>query len=285
MLVTLLGQHSIILEKPWMRKHGVILDMSCDKLTFWPGHCQHLGAKKSENKLVVPPVKKLASKTLKISEPMRKELLANNTPEYIIPAKKAAAPKADANSVPKLLNAMQAKTLKTASKAALQPLEVKQVNVLKIILKASLRSAALPHAKKLVKPLKLAMVVAALFQYLTKQKGVEIFDISMRNLEYQLNKAKKPITDSATVVLECYHEFLDVFSKEASDKVSSHSKYDHKIKLVNGSKDHGQAALRGMSKPRLKFVKNFLEENLKKDFIKTSRAPCLSLILLAKKPG
>ena len=40
-----------------------------------------------------------------------------------------------------------------------------------------------------------------------------------------------------------------------------------------------------MSKPQLEFVKNFLEENLKKGFIKASRAPCLSLILLAKKPG
>ena len=29
-----------------MQKHGVILDMSCDKLTFWPGHCQHSRVKK-----------------------------------------------------------------------------------------------------------------------------------------------------------------------------------------------------------------------------------------------
>ena len=107
----------------------------------------------------------------------------------------------------------------------------------------------------------------------------------MRDLEYQLNKTEKPVTDPVTVVPECYHEFLDVFSKEKSDKVSPHSKYDHKIKLVNGGKDHGQAALRGMSKPQLEFVKNFLEENLKKGFIEASKAPCSSPILLAKKPG
>ena len=83
------------------------------------------------------------------------------------------------------------------------------------------------------------MVGAAFFQYLTKQKGVEIFSISMRDLKYQLNKAEKPFTNPATVVLECYHEFLDVFSKEALDIVSLHSKYDHKIELVNGGKGHG----------------------------------------------
>ena len=87
------------------------------------------------------------------------------------------------------------------------------------------------------------------------------------------------------MVPECYHKFLDVFLKEALDVVSPHSKYDHKIELVNGGKNHGQAALRGMSKPQLEFVKNFLKENLKKGFIEASRAPCLSPILLAKKPG
>ena len=38
-LITKLGQYSLILGKPWIRKHGVILDMSCDKLTFWSRHC------------------------------------------------------------------------------------------------------------------------------------------------------------------------------------------------------------------------------------------------------
>ena len=267
MLVTSLGQHPIILEKPWMRKHGVILDMSCDKLTFWPGHCQHSGARKVLNELLVlpanrspvSPVKELAP-TLKINKPIEKERSANNLPKYVIPANRNAAPKA-------------------ALKAAIP----------KVILKAS---PSFPHehqkpraTKESTKPLELAMVSAAPFQYFTKQKSVEIFGISMRDLEYQLNKAEKPVTNPATVVPECYHEFLDVFSKEASDIVSPHSKYDHKIELVNGGKDHSQAVLRGMSKPQLEFVKKFLEENLKKGFIEASRAPCSSPILLAKKPG
>ena len=40
-----------------------------------------------------------------------------------------------------------------------------------------------------------------------------------------------------------------------------------------------------MSTPQLKFVKNFLEEHLKKRFIEASGALYSSLILLAKKPG
>ena len=34
MLITKLGQHQIIFGKPWMRKHGVILDMRNDQPSF-----------------------------------------------------------------------------------------------------------------------------------------------------------------------------------------------------------------------------------------------------------
>lgn len=172
------------------------------------------------------------------------------TPKYFVPAKRVRAPKAVPKAVPK----------------------------------ASPLPAPSPKAKESVKPLELAMVGAAPFQYLTKQKDVEIFAVLMRDLKYQLKKTEKTPTDPATKVTECYHEFLDVFSKEALNKVSPHSKYDHKIELLNGRKNHGQAALLGMSKPQLEFVQKFLEENLKKGFIEASRAPCSSPILLAKKP-
>ena len=39
MLVIKLSQHLLILGKPWMQKHGLIIDMSCDKIPFWPGYC------------------------------------------------------------------------------------------------------------------------------------------------------------------------------------------------------------------------------------------------------
>ena len=138
-----------------MQKHGVILDMSCDKLTFWPGHCQHLGAKVL-NKLLVPPVKELAS-TLKVNEPMRKKQSVN-TPKYIIPARKAA-PKSDANAALKPLNATRARDLKAAPKV----LESERAKVPKVILKAPSRSAILTRTKNSAKPLQLAMVGAAPF--------------------------------------------------------------------------------------------------------------------------
>ena len=75
-----------------------------------------------------------------------------------------------------------------------------------------------------------------------------------------------------------------MFLKEASDKILSHSKYDHKIKLLENGKDYSHAALQGMSKPQFKCVKKFLKEHLKKSFIEASRALCFLPILLARKP-
>ena len=147
------------------------------------------------------------------------------------------------------------------------------------------------------KLLDLAFIGAAPFQYLAKQKDVEIFTvsirdienelnaISMKDIEYQLNKMAKALTDPKTVVLEEYHEFLDVFLKKASNTLSPHSKYNHQICLLEGYKDYDNSPLSKMSESKLQFVKKFLEEHLKKGFIEASSAPCLSRIMLAAKPG
>ena len=51
-------QHDMILGKPWMNKHGVLLDMLRDKLLFVPGRCTHDGNAVSSNhdlQFVPPP--------------------------------------------------------------------------------------------------------------------------------------------------------------------------------------------------------------------------------------
>ena len=141
------------------------------------------------------------------------------------------------------------------------------------------------------KPLDLAFIGGAPFLRLAKSKKpkhrAEIFAISIRDIEYQLNKGTKLLTDPKTVVPEEYHDFFDVFSKDISDTLRPYGKYDHKIELLKDKdlSDLEHSALRGMSVPQLEFVKKFLEEHLKKGFIEASSAPCSSPILLAKKPG
>ena len=84
------------------------------------------------------------------------------------------------------------------------------------------------------RPLDLAFIGGAFFLQLTKSKKqkAKIFAISMPDIEHQLNKTAKPVTNPKTIVPEKYHDFLDVFSKDISDTLRSYGKYDHKIKLL-----------------------------------------------------
>ena len=106
----------------------------------------------------------------------------------------------------------------------------------------------------------------------------------MLDINYQLDKDKRLSTNPATRVPECYHNFLDVFSKEAFNTVSAHSKHNHVIRLLS-EKNHSQAAMRPISNEKLVFVKKFLEDNLKKGFIEASSALCSLPIMLAVKLG
>lgn len=74
-------------------------------------------------------------------------------------------------------------------------------------------------------------------------------------INFQINKANKPSTDSKIVVSKKYHNFFDVFSKKALDIVTKYSKYNHKIRLLEEHKSFSYSLLRGMSQKQLEFVK------------------------------
>ena len=72
MLITNLGNQHIILGKPWMNKHKVLLDMADDRIIFLPGRCDHTGAPQARPKaskkplLPLPPPEE--NKALNIAE-------------------------------------------------------------------------------------------------------------------------------------------------------------------------------------------------------------------------
>ena len=158
--------------------------------------------------------------------------------------------------------------------------------------------------KRKVRSLDLAFVGGAPFKHLAKQKNFEVFSISIcniderldslhglevttvstNNISLQMSKTDKLPTDPRTVVPEDYYDFLDVFSRKASDTVAAHSKYNNRIWLLENYKSLGHSLLLRMSQEQCEFVKKFLKDNLKKKFIEASSLPYLSPILLTKKP-
>jgi hypothetical protein len=64
-------------------------------------------------------------------------------------------------------------------------------------------------------------------------------------------------TKLCPVILECYHDYLDVFSKEASDTLPPTQPYNHKIKLMTESST-GYCLLYKMLLEELKAAKQYI---------------------------
>jgi len=79
-----------------------------------------------------------------------------------------------------------------------------------------------------------------------------------------------------------YQNFLDVFDRAQANKLSSHHSYDHKIKLTSDVMSSCCQAY-WMSFYKLQKVKKYLNKNLFKEFIISSKASYFSLILFILK--
>ena len=121
------------------------------------------------------------------------------------------------------------------------------------------------------------------FNLLTKQKEMQIFATFLKNIEIELAKKTKSITNSKSIVSSEYHDFLNVFSKKLVDVFSLHRKHDHTIKLKSEIEELSYVSLYNMSEDELLLMKKYLEENMKKRFLTTSSAFFASPILFAKK--
>jgi hypothetical protein len=132
------------------------------------------------------------------------------------------------------------------------------------------------------KPLDLCIIGAAPFSMLAKRDGVEVYAISIRDIEKALS-LKEHIDPATKLPLE-YHDLLDVFSKTDANTLPPRRPYDHKISLQPGEIP-GYGPLYGMSQDELKVLKKYLDDNLKKGFIRASASPAASPVLFVKKPG
>ncbi len=91
--------------------------------------------------------------------------------------------------------------------------------------------AAIKTSKPKAKDIDIAMIGADAYCATCCLKGVQVFTVSMRDIQYQAEKEARAETDPKSVVPQEYHDFLDVFSKKDSDTLPPHRKYDHKIHL------------------------------------------------------
>jgi len=103
-----------------------------------------------------------------------------------------------------------------------------------------------------------------------KQKKIEVFSVSMADIEKALISQKK--TDLRTILLDHYHEFLNVFNHTMTEKLLSLRKEDtdHQIKLKEVNEKKSKVlwgSLYNITKKELLVLCKTLTELLNKQFI------------------
>ena len=149
-------------------------------------------------------------------------------------------------------------------------------------------SLTIPDSKKEFAELPImdiSMIGTALFNILVQRashdRNIEIFSISIRNIEKALASKSNP--NLAKKLPTEYHDFLNVFSRADLEILPPHRSYDHKIPLME-EKTLLWGSLYSMSQDELKVLKKYLKKNLSKGFIRASSSPVASPVLFARKP-
>ena len=96
--------------------------------------------------------------------------------------------------------------------------------------------------------------------------------------EYQ----KKEVRPVEQIVPERYHQYLRVFSKDASERLPEHGPYDHAIELVPEAKMF-HSRVYPLSPNEQVELDKFLQENLAKGYISESKSPISSPFFFIKK--
>lgn len=261
MLIVPLGNHRIIIGKPWMNKHGVILDMKYDRLVYKSNRCTHSGAtfnvtSKEAPEPAAPVIKETPKYTvLKRKKPALSEAATKG-------GSKDPTVKGPINQVPDSPTAMDEGALDIAPISAA----------------AFYRLNSRTHRKKGVKCF--SLTISAITEELLRrvphdgENCLELKALSEMTMEQVLQKLP-----------EEFHDLKEAFDRSKANELPPHRPYDHKIEVEGGESQMPKSRVYHMSTHKLLETKKYLEENLKKGFISPSTAPYASPVLFAAKPN
>ncbi len=247
MLITRLNQHQMILEKTWMNKIKMTIDMKDDRFQF-------------------------SSFKAHIKSSIKAHLTVLSSKKIAIEQKSSIFTQILKRSISSVVTRLSEKSssfskIVKSSNSVNFALSFDSMNI------AMIETAAY---KSLVKWLNVTTFVIIIDQLLktarNKSKDVNLQELSHEEI---LKEVKAKLSSK-------YHDYLDVFDRAMTDQLFSHRFYDHKIELIN-ERTSSRSRLYHMSDYKLQKMKNYLIKHLNKDFISSSSASYASLILFIKK--
>ncbi len=258
MLITRLEQHQIILEKTWMNKTDLVIDMQIDSLQFsnFNSHLTVLFLNKRT--------------TLKQKSLTSTHILKRSFTSVTFQSSK-----------------------KSFSFSQFNEKSVKQIEQLKSR-DATLTSVKI--SKLTSDSTNIEMIKTATYRMLVKRSDVKIFAVIISKIDRLITTVENKLEEVNlhelfhTEVLEQikvklffkYHDYLDIFDRAMIDQLSSHRFYDHKIELID-EETFLRSRLYQMFNYKLQKIKKYLIDHLNKGFIFFSFASYVSLILFVEK--
>nr|CEG03748.1 unnamed protein product [Fusarium acuminatum CS5907] len=113
----------------------------------------------------------------------------------------------------------------------------------------------------------------------SKRKRYRFFTVTIEQIDRALQKDNHEVNLPEELL-----EIQDVFSPREAEKLPPHRTGDHHIELTHGAK-LPFGPLYGMSRDELTALREWLDDNLWKGFIRPSSSPVASPVLFVKKPG
>ena len=124
---------------------------------------------------------------------------------------------------------------------------------------------------------------AAAFASARRMRGSYTSAIYIREPETSARSATaNPASEDGTGIPPEYHDYLDVFSKEKSNRLPEHRAYDLKIEMEEGSA-LPSGPIYSLSEVEQLALREYIQENLAKGHIRPSSAPGGAPVLFVKK--
>lgn len=111
--------------------------------------------------------------------------------------------------------------------------------------------------------LRIQLIGSAAFTKLASRKDIQSFALSLHNINKALD-AKTTKEQWKQRIPSKYHKFLDMFDNKLTNSLPPSRQYDHQVTLKDGT-EPPLGPLHGMSREGLIVLKEYVENNLKKE--------------------
>ncbi len=251
MLITRLSQHQMILEKTWMNKIEMTIDMRDNRLQFSSFEA-HIKASIKAHSTLFSVIKKI---TIEQKSSISTQILKRFILSVIIQLSKKSS------SFSKIVKSFNSVNFVSSFDS---------MNI------AMIETAAYRSLVKWSNVTTFAIIVTKIDRLLKTARN-KLEDVDLQELLHEeiLKEVKAKLSLK-------YHDYLDVFNQAMTDQLSSHHLYDHKIELTD-EKTSSWSHLYHMFDYKLQKIKNYLIKHLNKSFISFSSILYALFILFIKK--